>query len=288
MNPSNAPTTKMSPFGYDSSLEASLSILDLEDPPEEQQFMTPQKNMYLEHSQVFEELVRGTTEEYANAMPRPLMTRQASARVVSSTSNKEKPKGRKLPRRHSSYEPHQQRIIFQAHQDMKEAIEQQGRNTSSIITSLLEFNLSVNMASLSDLSLDKSPALHYSCPVLSYMNDDEEDSVELLTFKRGLKRNSNNLSVLKEETDEQRWETLDDDDDDAILDLTKLDGKVTSNRRSSCNRTSLKADYMIAIKPLEEDEKPRTKRRKSSYKHLSERLSREHPQHVLRSLQGTC
>jgi hypothetical protein len=287
MNPSNAPTTKMSPFGYDSSLEASLSILDLEDAPEAQQFMTPQKQKHMEHSQVFEELVQGTAEEYANEVPRPLMTRQASARVVSSTRNTEKPKGRKLPRRHSSYEPHQQCAIFQAHQDMKEAIEQQSRDTSSIITSLMEFNLSVNMASLSDLSLDKSPALHYSCPVLSYMNDDDEDSVELLTFKRGLKRNSNNLSVLKEETDEQRWEML-DDDDDGLLDLTKLDGKVTSNRRNTHNRTSLKADYMIAIKQLEEDEKPRTKRRKSSCKYLSERLSNEHPQRVLRSLQGAC
>mmetsp|Transcript_6309 Transcript_6309/g.10451 ORF Transcript_6309/g.10451 Transcript_6309/m.10451 type:complete len:290 (-) Transcript_6309:136-1005(-) len=253
-----------------------------------------QKNKkYMEHSAVFDEMVESTNKEYDLAPPpanKLVFHRQSSVRILQApaenecteqddggkTSNCKKKKKKQLIRRHSSYDVRQPESSYNHHLQMKEyldSMEEDSKERQNFVAALLDFNMSVNMASLSDLSMmDKSPAMHYSCPVLSYMNDDEEDSIELLVYKMehdgnsGLKKR-NALCIVEEQ--EASWESL-NDESDPILPLD--DGNDSR-------------EYQIEMKPLEPDTKPRPKRRRpASCKVLSDKLAHQHPQQVLRSL----
>lgn len=249
--------------GSTSSMEESLCLLDLAGAEE------IDKKKYMEHSAIFDDMVATTAVEYEK--PPPLLRRQESCRLPSKTAEDGSPKASKVAmRRHSSFEPRQARKAYQEHCEVKEYISTLGdQERSTFIKDLLDFNLSVNMASMSDLSMmDKSPGLHYSCPVLSYMNDDEEDSVDLATFRKASRKRPS-MDILKEEqpTEEDSWEVLNDESSNKVVE--EADAK----------------EYQITIKMGGADEKPRTKRRRPpSCQVLSQRLREEHPQQILRSM----
>jgi hypothetical protein len=108
----------------------------------------------------------------------------------------------------STYEAKQRRKIFVQNQDMKKYLESlKEKKMSSAIQRLIDFDLSVNMASSSETRLCNAPDnLHYSCPVLSYIYD-EEDSLDL-AVQRQRKRRSYHLD--SDEKTEESWESLDD------------------------------------------------------------------------------
>ena len=139
-----------------------------------------------------------------------------------------------------------------------------------VIQQMLDFNLSANMTSINDFSMmNKSLGLHYSCPVLSYMNEDEEDSVELTYIKKRQSRRSSLCSLTEDEA--ESWESLND---------VAIDGSIEGS-----------ADYHISIKLMdEEDDKPRAKRQRSrTCLILSHQLEDgQHPQKIFRSLMSQC
>lgn len=273
------------------SRQPSLDLSDLElSLPTVESFNVNEKDVektrrYVEHSAVFDEMVETTNKELEMAPP-PRTTlglhRQASVRVMGTTQPIEEelndfkdsdatPRKKRFIRRHSSHELRQANKSYSHHLQMKEyldSMEADSKERNNFVTALLKFNISVNMASLSDFSMmDKSPGMHYSCPVLSYMNDDEEDSIDLLVYKQqqnggGMRRASMQIA----EEQEESWESLkDSESDSAISEGSK--------------------EYIIDMQPLEPDTKGRTKRRrKSSCRMLSDKLATEPPQQVLRSL----
>lgn len=281
-------------------LEMSLPNLQIKETNNEVQ----KSKKYMEHSAVFDEMVVSTNKEYNLAPPPPVklfLHRQSSARIIrGSTIDEEdessttgvhdtverindtgddgatiKPRKKKrLIRRHSSYEFRQAHASYDHHLQMKEyldSMEIDSKERKNFVAALLDFNLSVNMASMSDLSMmDKSPGMHYSCPVLSYMNDDEEDSIDLMAYKMNQQRKRGLCAVGEEH--EESWESL--RDDDAAIEYSSGTTSVEDSK-----------EYQIEIQPLEPDTKPRVKRRRPpSCKVLSDRLAQEHPQQVLRSL----
>ena len=250
-------------------LEQSLTLMDLQKSPVNNDSKKKDKQ-YMEHSQVFDDMVAKADVEYAR-LPSGFK-RQVSSGFTTDKNNINKPQQK--VRRHSSFESCQPLESYNAHQTMKDYLNSlEDTERSNFVESLLDFNLSVNMASLSDMSMiDESPGLHLSCPVLSYMNDDEEDSIDLMTFKRnkGTKRSS--LTILTEET-EQSWESLNDD-------------PVNESFQNS-------REYVVEMKQLpptidDDEQKPQhtKRRRRRSCQTLAEQLSREHPQQVLQSLMG--
>jgi hypothetical protein len=275
--------------------QASLTLKDLEYslPTVEVGVKANEKDVqksrrYMEHSVVFDEMVETTNKELDMALPPPTkltLNRQNSVRVMSTVQRIEEdesndaaedsdatPRKKRFIRRHSSHELRQAYKSYSHHLQMKEyldSMEVDSKERNNFVTALLEFNMSVNMASLSDLSMmDKSPAMHYSCPVLSYMNDDEEDSIELMAYKNQLNGGLKRPGLKSLEEQEGSWESLKDDDGES-------DPAVGEDSK----------EYEIEIQPLEPDTKPRTKRRSTpSCKMLSDKLAHEHPLQVLRSL----
>jgi hypothetical protein len=259
------------------SLEQSISILELEDINAERFYCKETKTKtkkIVEHSQIFEDLVSleevtFSTEVDEKCIPSRNLHRQSSVpnqlqKKPESGEKESKHKGfieKPLVRRHSSYEARQRRKNFAQHQDMKKYLETRSeKKMSSAIQKLIDFNLSVSMASSSDLSMCVTPtSLHYSCPVLSYMND-EEDSLDLAA-QRQRKRRSTLCSL--SESVEESWESLNDD-----------------------NSIHESTEYEVTMKALNhDDKKPRIKRRRPySCLQLSRKLEIEDPAQVLQSL----
>lgn len=174
-------------------------------------------------------------------------------------------KGSKMfARRHSSFEPRQALQSYIAHCEMKEHFNSTPEEQrAKCVESLLNFHDSVNVMDFN--FMEESAALHFSCPVLSYMNDEEEDSVDLVAFKRKLRRRSS-TSVIKEE--EELWEFLQDLEDEP---------------------TNFDADGKIL--PAVDNEKPQLQlhkeRRHPSYKVLARKLATESPEQILHSLESS-
>jgi hypothetical protein len=165
-------------------------------------------------------------------------------------------------RRHSSYEPRSRSAHRAQHQELKEHLvtleDKHHLRRSSFVNNLLEFNLSVDV-SMSDMGADvASPALHLSCPVLSYMNDDEEDSIELRMVQR-----PSLVSVIEQEEYQESWESLKDCSTEHPQDELK--------------------EYVIELPPMEEPKNIFPKRRRHSYKVLEEKLSEGSPLDVLKA-----
>lgn len=252
-------------------LEKSLTILDLE---EVVGVEGGNKDEVSENSAVFDEMVAKTRSEYEqnrldNQGSEACPSKEFHATGMKDEDHGERSKspqpGDKVARRHSSFESRQIRATYEAHLAMEKELKANESARAETIGKLLEFNNSINLASMSDLSaMNSSPSLHLSCPVLSYMNDDDEDSIEIYTFKKAMRRKSG-LEALPEECSAklEDWETLNDDNG------------------IQCR------EYSVSMNDLPSEEPPSKKsskkRRPRSYHVLSERLSTEHPQKVLRS-----
>mmetsp|Transcript_11667 Transcript_11667/g.17129 ORF Transcript_11667/g.17129 Transcript_11667/m.17129 type:complete len:255 (+) Transcript_11667:36-800(+) len=239
--------------------DKSLTLHDLEmDFGEE----GDKKDEISENSAAFVEMVAKTRSEYEKNHHD-----NNSATVKDAEDNRQKAHaplpGDRATRRHSSFESRQLRDTYKAHLEMEKELKASARERMKKIGQLLQFNDSLNLASMSDLSaMNSSPSLQLSCPVLSYMNDDEEDSIEMLKFSM---RKSGTLGVLPEDGSAKLadWETLDEDNGfkhrEYSMSMKELPSSEPSLKRSA------------------------KKRRPRSYQALSQKLSTDHPQKVLRS-----
>lgn len=124
------------------------------------------------------------------------------------------------------------------------------KRRSSIVDNLLDFNLSIGATS--------SITMQLSCPILSYMNDDEEDSVDLRQVKR-----PSLVSVVEdcvnEAQHEEGWESL------------EADGSALPMDAHFQTR-----EYQFELPPVDDSDrskKKQLKRRRHSYQMLEQRLS---------------
>jgi hypothetical protein len=161
-------------------------------------------------------------------------------------------------RRHSSFEPRQALQAYIAHREMTKDFQ----SSSAVqrvqrIESLLDFHDLVSM--IGSKFMDKTADSYWSFPVMSYMNDEEEDSVDLVSLRR-IVRGRSSPSVIKDEG--ELWEFLRDLEDEP---------SGTQALSSASN------------------EAPRVqkKRRDPSYRILTKKLATEGPQHVLRMLESS-
>jgi hypothetical protein len=88
-------------------------------------------------------------------------------------------------RRHSSFNPRNRQINRDDHTKIEDYLFQKiNREISFRVNNLLNFHSSFEI-SLEALSWNDSfSALHFSCPVLSYMHDTDEDSIDIQIAKR--------------------------------------------------------------------------------------------------------
>lgn len=265
--------------------KASMTMADLEAIHEHDKFVSnnPAVAKYSEYSEIFEDLCheaeqdddmhtsfgsqlssgrRGSLTGCVDDMDMDL----PSAAVVNNTIEGGQEEFRMLhQRRHSSYEPRNRSFHRAQHQQVKEHLmkmeDKHHLRRSSFVNNLLEFNLSVDV-SMSDMGADAvSPAMHLSCPVLSYMNDDEEESIELRMVQR-----PSLVSVVEGEESQESWESLKD-----CGTTTPQDAHYESK------------EYIIELPPMEEPKKIRPKRRRHSYKILEEKLLEGSPLDVLKA-----
>lgn len=182
----------------------------------------------------------------------------------------------KHPRRHSSFETRQAYMSYNDHKQANDFWDSlanpEATERANLIRSLLEFDVSVSMASLSTgtSATHQGAGSRYSCPILSYINDDADNvaSGDLRTYNSNLVPISKRESIFQ--TSEEQRLCLTDDDS---ADLSRLEDYPTQ--------------YNVEMKSVLDDEtKPRSRRRRStpSYKLLSQKLATEHPHQVIRSL----
>jgi hypothetical protein len=170
-------------------------------------------------------------------------------------------------RRHSTFHSQERQQHYTAHRIMKDYLlsreDVHHDRRSSLVTNLMEFNLSygvVFMTSTGSTTNNDDRPVSTSCPVLSYMNEDDEDSVELRRIKRP------SLVSLFESKTIHDWETLEDD----TVDVSTI-------------------EYVMDMTspPIEESNLSRRKgkrRKPHSYQMLERRLSVESPVSVMKSL----
>ena len=236
----------------------------------------------LEHEAIFEEVVAELEYEDTDDHQKP--QRRGSLQSVSTASSTSSLSvsdlhqnigrvisGRK-PRRHSTFHSSDRNFHRRQHMEMKEYfLDNNHHKRSSIIEGLFQFQLSVNlsMASIDSMENLDSPALYRSCPILSYMNDDDEDSVELQRMKRP------SLTSINDDAD---YELSDEEDVEPSFSkgvAFKSKGLASGNR-----------SYTVKLGGIDnENEKPRAKKRTTSYAMLSQRLD-EHPLSVLEDIRS--
>lgn len=255
--------------------DGSLTIADLQ---------YDRNTIINQNSQVFDDLVEMTESEFEvdRLNRRSNLRKGASIRHRKSKSliGNEKeisaiipPVKRILPRRHSSYEPRQRDVAHEAHTKMQEELIM---GTDDPIEKLIELTKSINLTSMNDLgTADSSPESHRSCPalsVLSYLSDDDDDSIVLSTCRKNL---GTSLDVLPEEGAEswtKKWENMAEKEDESIK--------------------TLQTEYSTSIMELPEEDpfergRLRRKNRARSCTMLSSRLAKESPRHVVRSLSSS-
>ncbi len=187
----------------------------------------------------------------------------------------------KHPRRHSSFETRQAHMSYNDHKQANEfwesLVQAEATERANLIRSLLEFDVSVSMASLSagTSATDQGAGRRFACPILSYINDDADNvaSGDLRTYNSNLVPFSKRESIFQT-SEEQR------------LSLTE----ETTHHDDTADPSRLEhhpKQYNVEMKS-EVDDTPRsgTRRRRStpSYKLLSQKLATEHPHQVIRSL----
>lgn len=264
---------------YKQNRKASMTMADLEAIHEQDKFVSnnPVTQKYSEHSEIFEDLCHEAEQD--DTMNSSQLSNKSSRRgsltgcvddmdlPTTSATNEGQQEFRMLhQRRHSSYEPLNRSVHRAQHQEVKEHLakmeDKHHLRRSSFVNNLLEFNLSVDV-SMSDHMDALSPAMHLSCPVLSYMNDDEEESIELRMVQR-----PSLVSVMEGEESQESWESLKDCG-------TSLSEPQDAHYESK--------EYVIELPPMEEPKKIRPKRRRHSYKILEEKLSEGSPLDVLKA-----
>jgi hypothetical protein len=174
---------------------------------------------------------------------------------------------------HSSYNPRNRKTHRVAHVDLEEYLTQctQTKNhhykkleRSNIVNTLLDFHASFEISLAASSQPDVSLGLQYSCPVLSYLQDSDDDSVEVRIMKRSSLLHKSSGSLRQHQEDDFDIDT----DDESVSQF-------------------MESEYIIEIPEMMEPE-PLTsfgkQRRPHSYQILNNRLSSDSPLSVLRDL----
>jgi hypothetical protein len=169
-------------------------------------------------------------------------------------------------RRHSTFNPRNRQTHRDAHADFEEYILYQRNNQrSSIVSTLLDFHSSFEISLAASFPKGMRAALHFSCPVLSYMHDYDEDSLEMRMTKR-----SSLISNLKE-----------NEDFEYLNDYSESDSGISFDVSSQSERQQ----YVIDMSDKEDISclQPGKRRKRHSYKVLERRLSTESHLSILKS-----
>jgi len=181
-------------------------------------------------------------------------------------------------RRHSSFHPSQLGQFLRDHNKMKAYLDGTTDNDycerSAFVDAMLQFNqtIELSMASINRFSKDddyeETPGLHFSCPALSYMEGDGEDSVELAYIKN------------PELCDcEESWENLFDVPEQAVNDSVSSGGlEEPPTILEGDEDQEQEFNLTVELHPIEIEEKlePMEKRRSiSSIAILAQQLSGE-------------
>ena len=256
------------------SRKTSLTLIDLEEFKEKDAAAVAYSAKYHEHSEIFDEICQeAEAEDQLETRPRRQLRRVSlSGSSACSSMDWDKPvEITKLRRRrHSTFNPRNRAAHRREHADLDEHLkmleDKQRFRRASFVHNLLEFSVNFDVSTAAAMSHDVSPALNFSCPVLSYMNDDEEDSVELRMLRRP------SLVSIPDDSDSnsnaQSWESFKDDGETEL----PQDGHELSR------------EYVFEMPPMEEPVNPRAKRRRPhSYKMLEKRLTCESQFDVIKS-----
>ena len=256
------------------SRKTSLTLIDLEEFKEtdrrQDAAAIAYSEKYHEHSEIFDEICQeAEAEDQLDQRPRGQI-RRVSLTGSSGSSSMEWDKPVEIAklhrRRHSTFNPRNRAAHRKEHAELDDHLkmleDKQSFRRASVVHNLLEFSVNFDV-STATMSHEMSPALNFSCPVLSYMNDDEEDSVELRLLRRP------SLVSIPDDSNAQSWESF---KDDGVTQLIQ-DGEDMSR------------EYIFELPPMEEVVKPRGKRRRPhSYKLLEKRLASESQCDVIKSL----
>jgi hypothetical protein len=170
-------------------------------------------------------------------------------------------------RRHSTYNPRNRRAHRDGHSEIKEFLsnikDKNYTRRNSFVNNLMDFNLSYEV-SMAASKHELSPALNFSCPVLNYLREDDEDSIELQMTKR-----PSLISERQEHSDSMNWESFKDDGESEL----PQDGH------------ELRIEYVMELPLVDQPRVSKGKRRQRphSYKMLERRLSSESPMSVIKS-----
>jgi hypothetical protein len=172
-------------------------------------------------------------------------TRRASMNVTSSKHKTNSVNDCRY-RRHSSFNPRNRQAHRDAHSHLEEYFLERGNpQRSSIVSTLLDFHSSFEL-SMVGAAHDVSSALHFSCPVLSYMHDSDEDSVEMNITKRPSlmlgTNGSENIEYLNYDSDNNGDNLVDSfqlpEEKEYVIEMSEEEQYTNSHRETRRKRPS--------------------------------------------------
>jgi hypothetical protein len=141
------------------------------------------------------------------------------------------------------------------------------KKRSGIVNALLDFHASYELSFAASSQLDVNLGVQCSCPVSSYLQDSDEDSVEVLIVKR---------PTLHHEYHSKH----DNESSRSIHHSGVEDFEVPPEEGSDLHCRLMESDYTLEIPEMMEPEQPtlhRMRRKPHSYQVLERSLSSESP-----------
>jgi hypothetical protein len=259
------------------SLESDLPLIDFEDLQaiERDRFEYSSDNLLYpntEQKDVFQTLYQQAEiqDEINYSRGRCTATRRASMHGKSCHKTASSSDVKRY-RRHSTFNPRNRQGHRDAHNDFEDyLIHQKNRQRSSIVSTLMDFHSSIEISLAASYRKDMKKALYFSCPILSYMHDTDEDSIEMRKMKRS--------SLISDPKENESFEYLNDDDDS--------DSDSDSDISFDVALESEQQEYILGITEKEDVQylQPGKRRQRHSYKALERRLSTESNLTILKSL----
>jgi hypothetical protein len=216
---------------------------------------------YLESIAIFHDICQDVeAEDEIPLLKQGVVGRRSSTPFSSFSVDKIPNQTIRRARRHSTFNPRNRKEHHDAHANMKAFLitmnDVDYERRSSFVNKLMELNLSCSVA-MSASKKEVSFSMNLPYPVFSYLNENDEDSVE----KRMNKRPS--LVYLSEAKETNDWETLDD----------------------TCSTDMYCMEYSIEMPQIDEEVHSfkRKDRKQHSYKMFERKLSSESAFSVIKS-----
>jgi hypothetical protein len=258
------------------SLESSLTLIDFKD------FQTFQHGSseyslddlqypYTEQKDIFQTLFQQAEiqDEITSSCDRSANTRRPSMHNLSCRDKENFSAVKKRHRRHSTFDPRNRQGHRDAHDDFESyLLSQNNRQQSNIVNTLMDFHSSIDKSLEASFWKDMKPSLCISYPILSYLDDTDDDSIEMSKMKRS--------SLVSDPRQNEDFEYLNDDSDS--------DSDVSYEAAFDCKDQ----EYITRLNEEDVQYFQSEKRRQvASYKVLERRLSTESHVAILKSLIGS-